>query len=87
MRGTMTLQRVSEYIRRHRLIAAGDLVVVGVSGGPDSIALLHILLQLHESQGFRVHAAHLHHGLRAEADRDQELVGYGLVVHRHASIV
>lgn len=74
MRGTMTLQRVSEYIRRHRLIAAGDLVVVGVSGGPDSIALLHILLQLHESQGFRVHAAHLHHGLRAEADRDQELV-------------
>ncbi|MGE5544569.1 MAG: tRNA lysidine(34) synthetase TilS [Bacillota bacterium] len=70
----MTLQRVSEYINRHRLIAAGDLVVVGVSGGPDSVALLHMLLQLQESLGFRVHAAHLHHGLRTEADQDQKLV-------------
>ena len=74
MRGTMTLRRVSEYISRHRLIAAGDLVVVGVSGGPDSVALLHMLLQMRESTGFQVHAAHLHHGLRAEADQDQDLV-------------
>ncbi|NLW43725.1 MAG: tRNA lysidine(34) synthetase TilS [Syntrophomonadaceae bacterium] len=70
----MTLKRVREYIADHRLIAAGDLVVAGVSGGPDSVALLHMLLQLQEALGFRVHAAHLHHGLRDEADRDQELV-------------
>lgn len=74
MRGTMTLQRVSEYIVRHQLVVSGDLVVVGVSGGPDSVALLHILLQLQEPLGFQVHAAHLHHGLRSEADQDQDLV-------------
>ncbi len=74
MQGTMTLQKVREYIVRHRLIADGDLVVVGVSGGPDSVALLHMLLQLREDLGFQVHAAHLHHGLRSEADRDQSLV-------------
>ena len=74
MRGTMTLQRVREYIIHHRLVGDGDLVVVGVSGGPDSVALLHMLLQLREALGCRVHAAHLHHGLRAEADRDQKLV-------------
>jgi tRNA(Ile)-lysidine synthase len=74
MRGTMTLQRVSEYINRHQLIASGELVVVGVSGGPDSVALLHMLLQLRESLGFRIHAAHVHHGLRSEADLDQDLV-------------
>ena len=70
----MTLQRVSEYINRHQLIASGELVVVGVSGGPDSVALLHMLLQLRESLGFRIHAAHVHHGLRSEADLDQDLV-------------
>lgn len=74
MRGTMTLQTVAEYITRHRLIASGDLLVAGVSGGPDSVALLHILLQLKEPLRFEVHAAHLHHGLRAEADLDQGLV-------------
>ncbi len=74
MQGTMILKTVEKYIIGHQLIVPGDLVVTGVSGGPDSVVLLHMLLQLQESLGFRIHVAHLHHGLRQEADLDQSLV-------------
>jgi len=74
MQGTTTVKKVSDFIAEHNLVAAGDLVILGVSGGPDSVALLHIMLTLAPSLGFRLHVAHLHHGLRAEADLDQQLV-------------
>ncbi len=48
-------------------------VLVGLSGGADSAALLSVLCALSESYGFTVYAAHVNHGLRgAEADRDEE---------------
>ena len=43
-------------------------VLVGLSGGRDSVALLHVLLQ----QGCCVHACHVHHGIRGAADADAE---------------
>ncbi len=56
------------------MLTAGEKVVVGVSGGADSIALLHILSELKELN-LEITAAHLNHGIRAdEAQRDSEFV-------------
>lgn len=50
-------------------------IVVGLSGGPDSVALLHAMLELRERLHVIVAAAHLNHGLRgAESDRDENFV-------------
>lgn len=55
--------------------AAGRTVVAAVSGGPDSMVLLHLLKAMAETDGFRVVAAHVNHRFRgAEADAEEELV-------------
>src|SRR5665647_326411 len=56
------------------LVAAGERVILGVSGGPDSMALLHIMHQLAPSLDIELQAAHLNHGLRAEAGMEAALV-------------
>ena len=62
-------------VRRYGLLAPGDEVLVGVSGGADSMALLHVLCSLRPSMGLAVYAAHVNHGLRgAQADRDEAYV-------------
>ncbi|MCX5780270.1 MAG: tRNA lysidine(34) synthetase TilS [Firmicutes bacterium] len=62
------------YIEANRLVAAGDRVILGVSGGPDSMALLHIMHQLAPILNIELQAAHLNHGLRAEAGMEAALV-------------
>ena len=67
--------RVVSYIREQDLLRAGDRVVAGVSGGADSVCLLHVLVRLREEMGLTIRAVHVHHGLRgAEADRDAAFV-------------
>lgn len=63
-------------IREHGMLRPGDSVLVAVSGGADSVCLLHLLLSLKEPLSLReVAALHVHHGLRGEeADRDERLV-------------
>jgi tRNA(Ile)-lysidine synthase len=59
------------FIQEHQLFDKNDKILVGVSGGPDSIALAHILKQL----GFKIGIAHYNFKLRGEeSDRDQKLV-------------
>ena len=61
------LSRVLGTIREHGLLAKGDRVLVAVSGGPDSTALLHGLVQLAPRLGIAVTAVSVDHGLRPEA--------------------
>ncbi|HHY94800.1 MAG TPA: tRNA lysidine(34) synthetase TilS [Firmicutes bacterium] len=68
-------QRIADYVCRHRMFEPGQGVVVAVSGGSDSVALLHLLSRLQETYGLQLHVAHLHHGLRGEeADEDLRFV-------------
>lgn len=61
--------------RKYRMFRPGEKVLVAVSGGPDSVAMLHALLAHSSEFGFEVHAAHLNHGIRGEAsDLDAEFV-------------
>ena len=61
---------VNSTLQTHNLVEHGGLIVVGVSGGTDSLALLHLLAGLRQSLGIQLHAATLNHGLRGDAGAD-----------------
>jgi tRNA(Ile)-lysidine synthase len=74
MNGTLQ-NRVLETIGRHSMIRPGDRIGVGVSGGADSVALLHLLAELRTKLGIGIFVLHFHHQLRgAEADEDERFV-------------
>jgi len=65
---------VERTIREHGLLDRGDRVLCAVSGGPDSMALLHALWELSERLGLTLAVATVDHGLRPEARAEAELV-------------
>lgn len=65
---------VQNWCLRHGVTLAGKTVLCAVSGGRDSMVLLHVLLRLGTHQGFAVVAAHYNHLLRESAERDEVLV-------------
>ncbi|MHB1293430.1 MAG: tRNA lysidine(34) synthetase TilS [Anaerolineae bacterium] len=64
------LQTVRETIDAHALLLPEDIIVVGVSGGVDSLCLLHLLRELAGEYRVRLHVAHLDHGLRGETSAE-----------------
>jgi tRNA(Ile)-lysidine synthase len=69
------LQKVEHTLSVHRMVEAGETILAGVSGGPDSVALVHVLRALTPKFSFRVAMAHLNHGLRQEeSERDEAFV-------------
>ena len=68
-------EKVLETIARYDMLRDTDAVTVALSGGADSVALLHCMLSLKDKLGIKVHALHLNHNLRgAESLRDEEFV-------------
>ena len=65
------LDRIRTLFKKYE-IAPGDRLVVGVSGGVDSMALLSILCNIHPSD--RLFAVHIDHALRPESSKDAEFV-------------
>ncbi len=67
----MLTTKIKKYIEANKLLQPGERVIVAVSGGPDSMALLHIMHSLSQLLDFEIVAAHLNHGLR-DAAADEE---------------
>ncbi|UZE46502.1 tRNA lysidine(34) synthetase TilS [Selenomonas sputigena] len=66
----LMLNKVLAFCEEHGLLAHGSSIVVAVSGGADSMALLDLLLHLQERLALSVHVAHFEHGIRGEASRE-----------------
>ena len=67
-------QKILQTIKKYNLIENGDRLVIGVSGGPDSICLLHVLNELKKELNFKIYVAHINHMIREEADGETEYV-------------
>jgi len=82
------LVRMGNFITQKSLVSRGDKILAAVSGGADSMCLLHALLSLREERGFAVEAAHFDHRLRgAESAAEGDLVEaacrkWGVPCHR-----
>lgn len=68
------LQQLHRFISQHAMIERGETVLVAVSGGADSLALLYGLHALRAKLECHLHVAHLNHNLRPDADADAEFV-------------
>ncbi len=66
------LTKVKKTIAEHDLIKQGDSVLVGLSGGPDSVAMLHLLCKLRGSMKLQVQAVYIDHSLRPKAAAEEE---------------
>ncbi len=71
----MLLDIIRQAVREYNLLMPGDSVLVGLSGGADSVCLTHALVALSPELDITIYAAHLNHGIRgAEAERDEAFV-------------
>ena len=68
-------RKAVSYMEEHRMIPEHAFVAAGVSGGADSVVMLHILRRFQEKKNYRLAAVHVNHGIRGEeAERDEEFV-------------
>lgn len=63
-------EQVYNCIKKYKLINEDDKLVIGVSGGPDSICVLHVLNSLKEKLKIQIYVAHINHMIREEADSE-----------------
>ena len=57
-------QKVKAYMKEHGMVVDGDVVLAGVSGGGDSMAMLEMLKRYQAEAAFSLCAVHVHHGIR-----------------------
>lgn len=65
-------EKIKKFIDKHQLISKDDHILIGLSGGPDSVSMLYLLLQLQEVFKIKISAAHLNHSLRGKNSDDDE---------------
>ncbi len=63
-------EQILKFVYAHGLISPGDRLLIAVSGGPDSLALLHVLVDLRQELDLHLEVAHLQHGIRGEEARE-----------------
>ena len=66
------MEEVYNFINKQLNLNEIDSIVIGVSGGPDSMALLYIMNQFKEKIGFKIICAHVNHNKRKESDDEQK---------------
>ena len=70
----MIEDEVLKTITKYDMIQPGDRLVLGVSGGPDSICMLEILRKLRDKLNFEIVVSHINHGIRENAKIDEKYV-------------
>ena len=71
----MIIDKVRSTINKYNLLQEGDKVVLGLSGGPDSVCLLHMLYRIKDKFNLKLGAIHINHMLRGEeADKDENYI-------------
>lgn len=68
------IRRVEDKINKERWFDPGERIVVAVSGGPDSVALLHLLFLLSKRHGWKLLVGHVNHQFREESEEEAEFV-------------
>lgn len=58
----------------NNILKKDDVIVLGISGGPDSMCLLHVIMSLKEKYNLKIICAHINHGLRTESEEEKEFV-------------
>jgi tRNA(Ile)-lysidine synthase len=68
-------KRVKDFISKYKMVVDHDKIIIGVSGGADSVCLLFVLKNLSKEKNFSFEVVHVNHGLRGEAAKaDEEFV-------------
>ncbi len=70
----MLKNKILDTINKYKLINSGDRIVLGVSGGPDSISMLTVLNELKSDLKFDIFVAHINHGIRENSKLDEQFV-------------
>lgn len=70
----MLEDKVKRTIKINSLVDKQDQVILGVSGGPDSVAMLHLLKKISRELKIKLHVAHFDHKLRSDSQKDREFV-------------
>ena len=69
------IEEIEQLVEKHEMIEPGDRLIMGLSGGPDSLCLFDVLLKLRSKYDFEIEAVHVNHMFRpGAADEDQEFV-------------
>lgn len=68
------LQKITAYTLQEHMLAEGDHIVAGISGGADSVCLFYVLLELQKKYDLSIAVVHVNHGVRADAGEDESFV-------------